>query len=351
MAGGADVVVVGGRVAGALTAIRLVRAGVRVRLLEARHFPADTLSTHFFRGDGLVRSLAEVDVLDEVLASGAPPLTCEYRSVDGATATLNPPQDPGKIGFCLSVRRVTLDAILARRAEACGVDLRTDTRVTGLLREGDRVAGVVDQHGEAHRAEAVIGADGRRSSVARLVAAEDEQRHPPARAMYYRYARGWRSPSEVGPDFSMLGNELAYVFPSDGDLACVALSLPLSVFAESRHDAAAWLAGRLREHRSLVARLETVTWVGGLFAGLPADSVVRRAAGPGWALVGDAGTAQDPWAGLGMDTAARQAEQLAARLTGGEAWIEGYARARAESTLEDFEYVTRHAPDLRTTLG
>ena len=39
------------------------------------------------------------------------------------------------------------------------------------------------------------------------------------------------------------------------------------------------------------------------------------AAGPGWALVGDAGAYQDPWSGRGMDTAARQAAALAATLT------------------------------------
>ena len=81
---GVDVVVVGGRIAGCLTAIRLATRGVSVRLLESRDFPSDTLSTHFFRGDGLVRSLDEIGVLDEVLATGAPPMSCEYFSFDGS---------------------------------------------------------------------------------------------------------------------------------------------------------------------------------------------------------------------------------------------------------------------------
>jgi menaquinone-9 beta-reductase len=55
---------------------------------------------HFFRGDGLVRSLAEVGVLDEVLAAGVPPLRCEYFAVDDGPAELGPPQDPGEIGYC-----------------------------------------------------------------------------------------------------------------------------------------------------------------------------------------------------------------------------------------------------------
>jgi 2-polyprenyl-6-methoxyphenol hydroxylase-like FAD-dependent oxidoreductase len=108
-----DVLVAGGRIAGCLTAIGLAARGVSVRLLESKDFPSDTLSTHFFRGDGLVRSLDEVGVLDEVLATGAPPLSCEYFSVDGNPFEKGPPQEPGRIGYCLSVRRSTLDAILA----------------------------------------------------------------------------------------------------------------------------------------------------------------------------------------------------------------------------------------------
>ena len=74
--------VVGGRIGGCLTALRLAAQGASVRLLESGDFPSDTLSTHFFRGDGLVRSLEDVGVLDEVLATGAPRLGCEYFSVN-----------------------------------------------------------------------------------------------------------------------------------------------------------------------------------------------------------------------------------------------------------------------------
>ena len=106
-----DVVVVGGRVAGALAAARLADRGMSVLVLEARSFPSATLSTHFFRGDGLVRSLAELDLLDEVLATGPPPLTCEYFYAGGDnTPERNPAQEPGEAGYNLSVRRETLDA-------------------------------------------------------------------------------------------------------------------------------------------------------------------------------------------------------------------------------------------------
>jgi flavin-dependent dehydrogenase len=293
-----------------------------------------------------------VGVLDEVLATGAPPLRCEYFALDDGPAELGPPQDPGEAGYCLSVRRLTLDWLLSRQCERVGIDVRTGVRVVDLLREGDRVVGVVDETGVRHRSDVVVGADGRRSKVAALAGATDEERHPAARAMYYRYAAGWCARGEVGAEFSLVGDELAYVFPSDGGLACIALSVPIHAHQTEGHDPLATLATRLGKHPSLAERLEAVEWIGGVFTGRPADSVLKQSGGPGWALVGDAGTGQDPWAGMGMDTAARQAEVLAeAYVDGNGSWEATYADLRRERTLGGYEFATRFAPEIRAMLG
>jgi menaquinone-9 beta-reductase len=349
---GVDVVVVGGRIAGCLTAIRLATHGVSVRLLESRDFPSDTLSTHFFRGDGLVRSLDEIGVLDEVLATGAPPLSCEYFSFDGSPFEQGPPQEPGSIGYCLSVRRSTLDAILARRAASVGVDVHTRTRVVDIVTVDGMCAGVTDGRGTVHRARVVVGADGRRSTIARLVGAADEERHPPARAMYYRYATGWRSPADVGPEFALDGDQFSYVFPSDAEVACLAVSVPVAQHELAHGDAAGHLLRTFQRNPQTVDRVEEAAWAGGVYVGLPADSVWREPVGPGWALVGDAGTAQDPWAGLGMDTAARQAEAFVeAFTTSPEGWHSSYTRLRRERTYPGYEQTTRLATDLRQMVG
>jgi flavin-dependent dehydrogenase len=343
-----DVVVVGGRIAGSLTALRLAARGVSVRVVESRDFPSDTLSTHFFRGDGLVRSLEDVGVLDEVLATGAPPLRCEYSSVDGGPFEHGPPQDPGRLGYCLSVRRIALDAILARRCMRAGVDFRTRTRVVDLVRREGEVTGVVDDRGTTHRARVVVAADGRRSTVARLVRATAEERHPPARVMHYRYATGWRSPEEVGPEFLLSGGELCYAFPSDAQVTCLAVTVPLADRAHAAQDPAQRLEETLRTNPRLWDRRQAMTWTSRVFTGRPHDSVWREAGGPGWALVGDAGTLQDPWSGLGMDTAARQAEAFVDAFTGRpDDWNAGFERLRREATYDDFRETTQLAEDLR----
>ncbi len=345
-----DVVIVGGRVAGALTAARMAARGLRVIVLESQAFPSDTMSTHFFRGDGLVRSLREVGVLDEVLATGAPPLRAEIFYVNGRSGREEPPQEPGEVGYCLSVRRITLDAILAAHVSIIpGVVFRTRTRVADVIWEGPRVSGVVTDDGAAYLADVVVGADGRRSRMAQRVHAATQEHHAPARVMYFQYVSGWTSPAgdpPSVPEFSLLGDELAYVFPSDQGIACVAISLPVAAWTTRRERREAQFAERLRRHAGLRDRLECSQPVGALVSAPPTPSVVRCAAGPGWALVGDAGTHQDPWSGLGMDTAARQAEALAGSFDDAS-WHLTYQQARDAVTLEGFTETLRLGRDLR----
>jgi menaquinone-9 beta-reductase len=112
-----DVLIVGARVAGSILATSLRQAGWSVLVVDRATFPSATISTHFFRGAWCVTALDRVGVLPEVLATGAPPLVREYNAdaLDGSWS-IDPPQDPGEIGYCLAVRRETLDAILVRRA-------------------------------------------------------------------------------------------------------------------------------------------------------------------------------------------------------------------------------------------
>ena len=74
-----DVLVVGARVAGSITAALLAEAGYRVLLVDRARFPSSTLSTHFFRGGRLCSVLVSLGVLDDVLALGSPPLICDYN--------------------------------------------------------------------------------------------------------------------------------------------------------------------------------------------------------------------------------------------------------------------------------
>jgi flavin-dependent dehydrogenase len=351
-----DAIVVGGRVAGALTAAGFAGRGMSVLVLEARTFPSATLSTHFFRGEHLVRVLGGLGVLDGLLTQ-APKLANEYFYLGGSdTGSVNPADEGGDAGFNLSIRRETLDHLVAQHvAGLTGVDFRTGVKVVDLVRDGAAVLGVADDSGQQHRAPITVGADGRRSGVARRVDAGFQEQHAAARGIYYVYVNGWTSPEGGVPDgaeFSLSGNEMAYVFPSDAGTTCIALTVPLQDFEDAGADGPAFFRRRLEEHQGIWPRFEAATPNGKLFVGTPEESWVRTACGPGWALVGDAGTHQDPWSGRGMDTAARQAEALASVVTSdASTWNAAYAAARDEVTLEHFHATVSAARDLQSLLA
>jgi len=326
-----DVLIVGARVAGATLAALLGAAGRRVLLVDRARFPSPTLSTHFFRGGRAGRVLERLGVLDEVLALGCPRLVGEYRFQAGqAQAALGPPQDPGALGYGLSVRRGPLDGLLVRRALATGhVDLLEATTVRSLAWDDvDRVVGACLRGPDGERpvrARCTVGADGRQSFVARAVAAPVQTTEAGHRGFYYRYLRDWRGPAGQPPDgaeFHHTADERAYVFPSDGGLSCVALSLNLDAYAWLRQAPAERFPSRLASYPGLAERLAAARWTGPLLGCGPGPNYVRVPVGRGWALVGDAGLHQDPWSGLGIDQAMVQATLLAEAL---DAWLGGAA--------------------------
>jgi flavin-dependent dehydrogenase len=258
-----DVAIVGARIAGATLAALLGDAGYRVLLIDRAAFPSATLSTHFFRGAHAVAVLQRLGVLDEVLALDCPPLTRQYMYSNGLPEpAVGPPQDPGTIGYALSVRRESLDHILVRRAAAVPtVEVMERTRATELLYDDGRVTGLRLSGSDGDRtvrARIVVGADGRHSFVARSVKPTAELSHPPFRAAYYCYVSNFPGPEgrpSDGPEFSMLGSEIAYVFPSDAGVTCVALTIDLNEYpalnprsASTSPAIRAWPSASRRQH-------------------------------------------------------------------------------------------------------
>jgi 2-polyprenyl-6-methoxyphenol hydroxylase-like FAD-dependent oxidoreductase len=66
----------------------------------------------------------------------------------------------------------------------------------------------------------------------------------------------------------------------------------------------------------MAAKLEGAERVGRMHSMLDYDGYLRESAGPGWALVGDAGHFKDPTPGQGISDAFRQAEALTEAIAG-----------------------------------
>jgi flavin-dependent dehydrogenase len=150
---------------------------------------------------------------------------------------------------------------------------------------------------------------------------------------------------------------MVYVFPSDADLSCIALSVNAEVFAALKGRYAEGFWERVAAHPGLGPRLADATAVGEVRGVGLQPGFVRLPGGPGWALVGDAGLHLDPWSAQGMDFAGRHAFQLAAAirdvLEGGDeadAWVR-YRGARDAHALDDFRSAAVLGRDLRQIVG
>jgi flavin-dependent dehydrogenase len=330
-----DVIMVGARVAGSSAAMLLARRGVRVLVLDRATFPSDTLSTHQVQVPAVGR-LAKWGVLQPLLDAGTPQ-TRTIRFQQGDTVIHGHMPTVDGIDAMISPRRTLLDAVLVDAARTAGAEVREDFTVAELLVEGGRVAGVRGRvKGGAtvtERAPLVVGADGRRSMVARTVGAPEYRCRPAQTVAYYTY---WAGVPVNGGEIYGWPRRAVGLWPTDDGLVMSYLAWPVAEFAEFRRDVegnvlatldAAGVGERFRAGR----RVER-------FRGSPdLPGYFRRPYGDGWALLGDAGLAMDPITGQGISDAFRDAELLAdAVVDGGVGKPYQKSRDRAVRPMYDF---------------
>jgi 2-polyprenyl-6-methoxyphenol hydroxylase-like FAD-dependent oxidoreductase len=345
-----DVIVVGARCAGAATALLLARQGLDVLVVDRAALPSDTLSTHALARGGVVQ-LDRWGLLDDVVASGAPPIrTVTFHS--GDMVVEKAVKDRAGVQFLLAPRRHVLDTILAEAATDAGAHLLLETAVTAVRRDATgRVTGVwtraADGTQREHRARFVVGADGVRSRTARSVGAATIDERPSPNGTAYLYVADLDS---AGFEFH-LGAEsrFAGVFPTHAGEANVFVCAPaVEMPVGARAGISAFLDLLGRTSPSLAARVARARITSPVRAAVGLPNVVRQPFGPGWALVGDAGYHRDPITGHGMTDAFRDAELLAraigdvvaGRRTEAQA-LDGYASERLDALRPIFEITCR----------
>jgi flavin-dependent dehydrogenase len=345
--GGNDVVVVGARCAGAATAMLLGRLGFRVTVVERGRIPSDTLSTHGIARGGVVQ-LARWGLLEQVLASGAPAIRQVVFRAGGAEEIRTVKPRDG-VDHLVAPRRYILDRILADAALAAGASIRTGLTATGLLHAGNgRVQGIraraADGTAVCLPAKVVVGADGVRSRMAGLVGSAVHEWHPADNATFYAYVSdpSWRCFEFHVGEFADRRTGYAGVFPTHRGEACVWVCCPASMVGGLRGGVPEPFFDLLAMvSPPLAARTRAVHVVSPVRGTVRLPNQIRRATGPGWALVGDAGYHRDPITGHGITDAFRDAELLAGciddHLRGGAADLSGYETARDAALRETFD--------------
>lgn len=305
-----DAIIVGGRFAGSSTALLLARMGHRVLVVDRVSFPSDTISGHAIHPAGLA-TLQRWDLFDRVRAAGAPPMRVQHFDV-GPLRLSGAPVPADGISDLYCIRRTVLDKLLLDEAAAAGAEVRQGFTVKELFWDGDRVSGIRGHDGTGgmvtERATIVVGADGKRSAVARAVGAPTYQDVPALTCNAYSY---WSGVELEGVElYPREGRFVVAVGTNDG-LTIVNSAWPVAEAPAVRADVessfyeGAHAVGDLGERLRAGRREERFRFTTDL------DNFFRRPWGPGWALVGDAGYHRDPLTAQGMTDAFRDAELLA----------------------------------------
>jgi flavin-dependent dehydrogenase len=296
--------------------------------VDRSDYACDTLSTHALMRGGVLQ-LLRWGVLRDVVAAGTPPVreAVFHYGNDEVTVPIGPKYG---VDALYAPRRILLDRLLVDAARASGAEIRYRLRAVDLLYSlRRRVTGivVVDPDGRSERimADVVIGADGLRSTVARLVDVEPYRVGRHASAILYAY---WHGLDVRGYNWYYNRNVTAGAIPTNNGWTCVFVALPAASFRAAVSGGVEAGYRRLLAHAAprLIGSLRGDPIGFHAFSGQ--TGFMRQSWGPGWALVGDAGCFRDPTTAHGITDALRDADLLA------QAVVDGSEQAFAEYQAE-----------------
>src|SRR4029079_605149 len=210
-----DVIVIGARCAGASTAMLLARKGCKVLLVDRATFPSDLPHGHFIPRHAPTR-LARWGLLDRIVATNCPAATTSIMDLgDFPLVGTGLVVDGVALGY--GPRRSVFDTVLVNAAVDAGAELRTGFAVDGFTTDGDRITGI---RGRAARgggpvtesASIVVGADGRRSRLARFVAAPEYETFPSVMCWYFSY---WSGVPQRGVEIYIRRDKAIFAFPTN----------------------------------------------------------------------------------------------------------------------------------------
>jgi 2-polyprenyl-6-methoxyphenol hydroxylase-like FAD-dependent oxidoreductase len=341
VAGDWEAIVVGARCAGATLALELARRGARVLLVDQATFPSDTTSTHAIFPNTLAR-LESLGVMDRITGEHELAMVGNRLVIAGAELAGN--FTPiGGYDRGTSITRPVLDHALVQEALAAGAHGRFGVKAVGLLGSGsedDPVRGVALENGETATAPRTFGADGRASFVARALGLEKRNEMAGELGGFYAYWRGLPT-TEYSHTVLEEGRQSLTWFPSEDGIHLVALNCEPHITKGDAATRERTYAEGIRRFPSLIdpTTFDRAERLGDLRT-VPETMVrgfYRQAAGPGWALVGDAGHFKHPITAQGISDAIEQAIHLAAALDGADPELSSYESWRDDRSSGHYE--------------
>ncbi|NDJ60512.1 MAG: FAD-dependent monooxygenase [Chloroflexi bacterium] len=326
-----DVIIVGGRPAGATLAARLGQRGWRVLLLERNTLPSLPGASCPIIYASTMSLLDEIGADERDYAANTPQLRRMVNDSEGIKGEVWIPSAGGR-DYGYAIDRARFDKALWDNAlRFPTVTGRDGYSVVDLLWDADRVIGVVGKaaggKAETITADLVVGADGRFSTVARKAkAAERDEHDEHPTSLLYAYWRGVTPYDDKGAAAvagGVPGQGYGYlVMDSADETTLIAVEGQAQLLEPPPGQAEAFYLGLVNAYPPIRARIhdaERVTTVRGM---RKIGNLYRQPGGAGWALVGDAYHQKDPLDGQGIFDAVFTAKVLAEAI---DAWKCGEA--------------------------
>ena len=350
-----NVIVIGGRPAGASLAIRLAQGGLKVLVVDRATFPSKPA----------VPSMPLIlphtlDILGEVGISEADVAECGTKLVRlmlemaGQYAVeidfKKAMEGDARAPYFYSIKRDPFDlALWNKLADFPNITALSEFGVSNLLQEDGKVIGIEGSNGERHTADLVIGADGRFSFVADRMNAEAFNEVTTNNTdFYFAYWKGGTyDHADAMHTMHVYSSNEGYqtlIFPvSEGEVA-VGLQMVHDRFPKKNGESIDdYYLRMLKSYPVLWKQIANAEQVSQVWGVRNVRNGYRQVGGEGWALVGDAVHFKDSIDGQGIYDALLSAKLLAPiivdHLSGKHNWVDSLAKYRAillEQTYDMF---------------
>lgn len=338
-----DVLIIGARIAGSATAIRLAELGYKVCVVDRATRPSDVLSTHFMNPRGMTY-LKKLGVLDTLLQDTP---AFEYFDVQVDDIPLGGKTEAQTLMKRLEkthpeeafspeiryacIRRPLLDGTLQQAARNAGAEINLGTSLIDI--NGVTNTATLESREERReiRAKVIIGADGSRSHVAKLLRTQIFEERLVCTFACYSYFDGLALPRAVMKRRSRLsfaavptsfGKTMVLVF-GPSQLGPVFVSDKENNFYKSIAFIDASFADYLKKKGN---RAEPLRFTA------DQNAFLRKRSGHAIPLIGDAASFKDQCTASGMTHALRDAFLLSSEIH--QAFS---GKKHLETTLNAFE--------------
>jgi flavin-dependent dehydrogenase len=360
-----DVAIIGGGPTGSTagTLLKKYRPDLKVVILEAEKFPRDHIGESQLPAIGPI--LDEMGVWEKVEGAGFPvKVGASYTWGSGhdrwnfdflPIETWRDEPRPGRFErqrrlTAFQVDRSIYDEILLRHAEEAGVEVREETRVREVLREGDRIEGLALDGGGTVRAKHYIDASGAVSLLRRAMEVPTWQPDELKNVAFWDYWQNAEWAVEIGSGATRIQiRSLPYgwiwFIPLGPERTSIGLVAPVEWYKQTGKKPEEIYREAIESQPEIRALIKDASPEGKFQTCRDWSNLAERPIGENWFLAGEAAGFADPILSAGMTLAhssAREAAYTILELERGEhdeSWLRGrYAERVREGIRQHIRF-------------